>query len=100
MGHVHSIREVGGRHQESLELDEAVEGLIGCRRRRGRGRRKQEFDLHIHQSREKGQISEVDDCGILGYRRRSDPSDALSLDQQVARRHQLALVEVEHSSAA
>ena len=64
------------------------------------GAAQEEVHLHVHQSGHDRQFTEVDDDRIRRHRRRVDLPNVLVLDQEVARGHQLALHDIEHSGAA
>ena len=64
------------------------------------GTTQQEVHLHVHEPREEGQITEVDDDRICRDRRRGDRQDALALDQEIPGGGQFTCDDIEHAGAA
>src|SRR5262249_57822735 len=56
--------------------------------------------LHIHQSRKKREVSDIDRHRVVGHGRRRDLDDPLAVDEKPTRLEDLASLHVEEASAA
>ena len=64
------------------------------------GAAQEQVHLHVHQPGQEGQVTDVDDHGVVRDPRRRHIEDPVAVDEQVARCHQFAPVHVEHAGAA
>ena len=54
------------------------------------GAAQEQVHLHVHQPGQEGQVTDVDDDGVVGDRRRRHLEDPVAVDEQAARCHQFA----------
>ena len=80
----------------------AQRGVVLHRVQRARvvGAAEQQVDLHVHEPGEEGEVAEVEHGRVGRDGARGDGDDVLRVDEQLARRHDLAGVDVEQSGTA